>query len=393
MTLKLKCISNVNLKNKPFFSKNFKKEKWLNALKLNSINNLSKDDDDLIIVCLQDLYGYRTGLIGYITTLLTSTINKYTPSTFLFSTIINFIINSELNCNDLDILAGIISILNRSIPFLNYGIWDYKEYFAKQINLFANDNSSINGMFNLNSIFLFKPFFDSGLCILSNKKCHESGFEKLSRSTNKYVNEGFLWSCFKKDKKNILILTLNISKNDDNIEDLKELFLFIDKLSLKFEKCPEIYISGDLKMNLDQCKHLFEDEFKILNNEETLYLLYKNNNPLKHPFCSKVKIDDDDNYIFNYNFTKKRHFSPLQRILNLKKIKYNQELKELKIDSFEENEKIKDDNKISLYKNFSVITENPIDDNHRIENYFKKTNSDNSISPIDDEWTKVDQII
>ena len=27
------------------------------------------------------------------------------------------------------------------------------------------------------------------------------------------------------------------------------------------------------------------------------------------------------------------------------------------------------------------------------ENYFKKTNSDNSISPIDDEWTKVDQII
>ena len=68
-------------------------------------------------------------------------------------------------------------------------------------------------------------------------------------------------------------------------------------------------------------------------------------------------------------------------------------MKELKIDSFEENEKIKDDNKISLYKNFSVITENPIDDNHRIENYFKKTNSDNSISPIDDEWTKVDQII
>ena len=46
-------------------------------------------------------------------------------------------------------------------------------------------------------------------------------------------------------------------------------------------------------MNLDECKHLFEDDFKILNNDETQYLLYKNNNCLKNPIYSKTKIDEN----------------------------------------------------------------------------------------------------
>ena len=259
----------------------------------------------------------------------------------------------------------------------------------------------MNNIFNLYSIFLFQPFFDSGLGILSNKKCSESGFESLRNPTNKFINEGFLWSYF--ENKDILIITLNITKNEDNTSDLKELLTLIGKLELKFSNTCEIYISGDFKMNLDECKYLFEDEFKILNNDETQYLLYKNNNILKNPIYSKTKLDEhEDDSIINYNFTKKRNLSPIQKMLSLKKIKYEQELsfynhhdnelKEIKVISFEESEKKRDDDKINFYKNLRIITDNPIS----IENYFKKTNSSESISSlavVDDEWTKVEQVI
>ena len=389
------------MKNKPFFSKNFKKEKWLDALQSIRLDSTSEDDDELIIVCLQNLYGYRTGLIGYLSTMLTSTLNNYIPSTFVFTTLLNCIFNSKFKCNDLDLFSGIISILNRSIPFFNYGVWDYKQFFSKKLNLFINENHSMNNIFNLYSIFLFQPFFDSGLGILSNKKCSESGFEGLRNPTNKFINEGFLWSYFK--DKNILIITLNITENEDNTSDLKELLTLIGKLELKFSNTCEIYISGDFKMNLDECKYLFEDEFKILNNDETQYLLYKNNNILKNPIYSKTKLDEhEDDSIINYNFTKKRNLSPIQKMLSLKKIKYEQELsfynhhdnelKEIKVISFEESEKKRDDDKINFYKNLRIITDNPIS----IENYFKKTNSSESISSlavVDDEWTKVEQVI
>ena len=67
-------------------------------------------------------------------------------------------------------------------------------------------------------------------------------------------------------------------------------------------------------------------------------------------------------------------------------------MKEIKVISFEESEKKRDDDKINFYKNLRIITDNPIS----IENYFKKTNSSESISSlavVDDEWTKVEQVI
>lgn len=402
MTLRLKSVSNVNLKNKPFFSKNFKKEMWLNAIKSNTLSDLNKiDDDDLVIICLQDLYGYRTGLIGYLATLLTSTLDKVTPSTFILSSLVNLIARSHFHCNDLNVLSGIISILNRAIPFLNYGVWDFKQTFAKNLNMYINENHSMNGIFNLASNFLFKPFYDSGLCILSNKKCHESGFEKLDKPTNTFVNEGFLWTCFKKENTFILIVTLNITQTEDNTPELNQLLLLVEKLEERFDNC-EIYISGDFKMNLEQCKHLFEDDFKILNHDDTNYLLYKNNH-LKNPIYSKFKIDE--NYIYSYNLTKKRHLSPIQQLLNSKKMKPTKEpdtkenepkeepheLQEIKLVSFDQNELDKDTNKINFYKTLSVITENP-----HIENYFYKTKSSSSSEKslsTDDEWTKIEQII
>ena len=85
MTLILKSISSGNLNDKPFFSKN-NKEKWLDIMKKKSSN---KDENDIEILCLQNIYGYRTGIIGYFTTLLTDTLNKCVPQTFVMKSICN----------------------------------------------------------------------------------------------------------------------------------------------------------------------------------------------------------------------------------------------------------------------------------------------------------------
>ena len=56
MTLNIKCISNVNIKNKPFFSNNLKKEKWIDTIQSISLSNSNVDDNELKIVFLQNLY-------------------------------------------------------------------------------------------------------------------------------------------------------------------------------------------------------------------------------------------------------------------------------------------------------------------------------------------------
>ena len=87
MSLDLKYIATLNLQHKPFFSPKFEKEKWKNDIdsSLPFTSNLN-NDNELVILCLEGLYGYRTGLLGYITTLL---ITNSPFKTYILKTIIN----------------------------------------------------------------------------------------------------------------------------------------------------------------------------------------------------------------------------------------------------------------------------------------------------------------
>jgi hypothetical protein len=428
MTLCLKSIFCGNFNDKPFFSKN-NKEKWLDIMKNSSNDSNNLENDDLMIICLQNVYGYRTGIFGYLSTLLIDKLNNCVPKTFIFKSICNYLIKSNFNCNDLEVLSGIISIINRTIPLLNYGIWDNKSFFSNNLNLFnVNDSEPIRGMFDFYSNFLFKPFFDSGLCILSNKKYHDCGFEKLQNPVNSFVNEGFLWCCFKEDvdEKIIFVITFNISSNDENkLEEIIQLLDLKDKLLLKFPSYyNEIYIIGDFKTNISKYEYLFKKFFKISKDNDTLYLLYKNN-VYRTPMTNMID-NDEKNYYKIFNFNKKRSLSPVQKILQIKKIKLEQEQNnnitenndnivvvdadyELKqvvvVDTVEENvpneRKDEDSEKIMMYKKLSIMTSNNLNIiENPVENYFykpslpNKSPSDSEKSTntcTDEEWTRIDE--
>ena len=119
MTLDLKYIASVNLNYKPFFSSQFEKDRWKNDIDTALPKSLNENENELTILFLQGLYGYRSGVIGYLANLLSVTCGKYF-NTYLLKFIINSVFQTKFNCNDLELLTGIISIINRQILFLNY---------------------------------------------------------------------------------------------------------------------------------------------------------------------------------------------------------------------------------------------------------------------------------
>jgi len=412
MTLDLKYIANLNLRHKPFFSPQFQKEKWRNEIESILRMPLQVDEDELVVLCLEGLYGYRTGIIGY---LLTSLANIGAPylNTYVLKFLLNSIFSTKFDCTDLELISGLISIFNRQLLFLNYGMWDYKSnLFGSNHEMwkYSNSNESMPGIFNYCSNLLMKPFYDSGIHIVSNQPVHASGFEASENNRNNVsVNEGFAWCYYKKEKKGIMVITLNISDDEDKEVKLKEitqLKKLHDRLTMQFTFDVlryETYIVGNFKTRIDDYRNVFEN-FKISNAENTSYMIYKNYN-LRNSFVCNTKTSLSDENLLVYRFFRKRMFcqTASKFIFNkrFKKESSPQELKEVKVDTFEDIEKNKDESVIQMYKSFSNLdvpnplqnSLNPIPESQLDEIELDKEVIEekevHSNSSTDEEWTKV----
>jgi hypothetical protein len=262
----IKCIRNINLKATPFYS-DIDYNLWKSTI---NDNNL-QDNDDLTILCIQEIYGYRCGIFGFCSNFISHKI----PKTYFFKKITN-----KYNYSDSNLLAAGLSYLNRYIPLLNFGVWDYKKYMTTSTFKYYN-NDSISHMFDLCS-----PFLDGGCCIYSNRKSFSSGFETLIMdnkvSISDYIaKKGIAWSVFDSEDKRILVMTFNLS---DDLNELTKL-LEIDQIICLQEKLEkrfllqnfETYIIGDVKINFNERENSFKDilnSFKVIN-KDTNYVLYK----------------------------------------------------------------------------------------------------------------------
>jgi len=275
----IKCIRNVNLKATSFYS----------DIEYNSsiIDDSSSEKDELVILCAQEIYGYRCGILGFCSNFISHKI----PKTYFLKKITN-----KYNYSDANLLAGTISYLNRYIPLLNFGVWDYKKYMTNSTFKYYN-NDSISHIFDLCS-----PFLDGGCCIYSNRKSFASGFESLIMdnkvSISDYIaKKGIAWSVFDSEDKRILVMTFNLS---DDLNELTKL-LEIDQIICLQEKLEkrfllqnfETYIVGDIKINLNERVNSFKDisnSFKVIN-KDTNYVLYK------QFFESNMNIDESSDIL------------------------------------------------------------------------------------------------
>ena len=362
--LNLRQISSINTDLIPFSS--FNLQNRICAIKsyiddnILSTNEIS--DNDLVVVCIQQTYAYRTGIVGWLSTFASTKLSEYfEPKCFqkIFNT----------TANDFEVVSGIVSLISRGIPFLNIGVWDNKDnIFNKNIDSsilkygygFGLNNDSIPSIFNLKSNYLLKPVFDSGCAIYSNKKSTENGFEPWNLKSNNYYNTGIIWFNLLVDK-------------EINIFQLIQICELKEKLEKKYSsdvKIYETYITGEfnIEFNLSSIILEIKDEINLLK-KSGLYIFENDCITTNHIFSS--------NDIKNFKISsKKSEF-----------ISENNPLISVTIESQNKSVEIIKDVEITIKKDECKDVASKIiieDDEIVVENII--SNSNNS---SDDEWMKV----
>jgi len=319
MKLNLKCLMNINIKSIPWLSENSTKKNSIWKDMIDENIDLLDNDDDLVIVCLQEAYGYRTGILGWSLTFLSSYVKSYIPN--CVQNFVNKYITTKhkIYCTPLDIIITSVVLFNRILPIINYGVWDNKIRIfnhnkKNSVLKYINKNNSVTDIFDYRSLFCLNPIFDSGCCIMSNKKPLFTGFEKLDvynteNLEDRLCNKGIVWSYYKSESKGILIMTYNLT---ENIGDLSKL-LELDQILTLQENLESIikekeeqhniesYIIGDFKVQCYNNNNLSFKELLINYNVAYInnfnhYIFYKN-------ISSKLnaQIINENNPIFKVN--------------------------------------------------------------------------------------------
>ena len=311
--LRLETIYSCKLEGIPGFNNVFNKiPKW-NLFANNQISSNSElqNVEELRIMCIQGLYGYRTGLIGKIFNNISMYLSKYNNPIYIQS-IFKLFYNTE--ANDYELLAFLISILTRIIPINNIITFDPKDSLELNNLSYKNVNESQPSIFNLNSLFLLNPIYDSGCAIFSNKSPTECGFEKWNSLNNfeTYTNKGLIWCYYEsKNKDNgITVITLDFNTNNSDISDIQDLTQLISLkniLEKKYYKDTlikyETYITGNFNIifNMSDILSDISDKLLLLKNANiNIISSTEEASCEKHIMYSKVeKIEDDSSTFVN----------------------------------------------------------------------------------------------
>ena len=389
----------------PLFNDNISKKIFeYNNLKLN------KNKNELNIITVNGLYGYRTGIVGWISSLCSLYLSKNNNPTS-FQRFLNYILKNDEQkflANDFEILSYFLSLFNRGIPILNYANWDPKTFLFDNFNKIPN--LSLSKIYNFNSLYLLNPLFDSGCAIYSNKIPNDFGFQKWTLWNNlefndKKFNKGMVWAFYKNENSGIVIINLSLHSCDTSLlynMQLQQIVKLKKQLEEQFSKGLdnyETYITGDFNTEFNSLTNieiqsrlniLKEEKLELIRNSEdtssTHFIFYSNNynNFNKYTSISNTKIFTDD--IINVNFNETKDF----KINVCNKISIDDNLNEIIVDNkiFEEEKNITIDTKnIEHEKNITIETKNIEEETHYkhipeiITNYFtskkeQKTNND-----------------
>lgn len=329
--LNLKSITSLNINGIPLKNNNLSKRiyEYKNFSHESMINN-SINDNELCILSIQGLYGYRVGILGLLTNHISFMLSKKNNPTYLQKFINLFRKKNPLLGNDFEIISFILSIFNRTIPIINYGNWNLKNKFENDKIKDVTKNISMPSIYNLKSLYLQNPLYDSGCSIYSNKIPLNNGFEPWNTRNKLVINEniynkGITWCYFQSENsdKGITIISVNI---DDNIpewiisEQLKQIVKLKNNLENKFNlnvKYYETYLMGDFKIEyninfLDKEPYniLEKSNFRIISNNQdissTHFIFHAKDNYYENDIdnnisSSNMKFLDDDILSVDFN--------------------------------------------------------------------------------------------
>jgi hypothetical protein len=396
--LNTKIFISFKISGIPLYSNNLSKRinEYQDYIKNNIYNNYKSND--LCIINIHGLYGYRTGIFGYFFNYTSYKLSKNSNPTFLQKYINKNRKKNYVYANDFEIISYYFSLFFRSIPLLNFGNWDLKDKLFFKDFQNTNKNLSLPSIFNLKSIYLLSPLYDSGSRIYCNKQSKISGFEKWDVTNDKFFNRGITWSYFESDNKDngIMVMSIDIDGEDELIE---QQLLQIINLKNNFEqkivssgiKKYETFISGDFSIEFNLMDTIPEIK-KYWNILDSSYLSIYNNTKYDSPsnthfiLYSKYNIENDkentkivskytilDDSLYSINFS-------------------NDEENEIKIDISEEIENKEIENKEIENKTLNIDTpqENNIKNTIFINmDSIRYNHFENTKQSSDEEWMEI----
>lgn len=414
--LSIKSITSCNINGNPLTS--YELSKRIYEYKDYIKNNISKkndfkiNDNDLVIVCVQNLYGYRTGILGYLGNLLSYRLSQYNNPT-LFQRIIKNVFSYEIKSNDYELLSFITSFISRKIPIINIGNWDFKKNLFDNSHIkYEQSNLSMPSIFNLSSIYLLNPLFDNGCCIYSNMVPLENGFEKYNLENrgefkHKLFNNGINWCFFqsKNKKSGISIINLSIIKDIPdwvyNIQ-FKQIVELKEKLERKYAlnilcKNYETFIIGDFDVDFNKRNDTFDikeywnifeqSELHIISSSDKNFILYNNfiNKDSVYNEIKKTTYNIKDDNITTLLFENEN------KVIDENE-KYNVIFNDEKFETKKKFYKVLSDIKY-FYKSKKEVNDEKKEDNDIVidikDNYFDKNIQKSPSNSSDDDWHKI----
>ena len=245
-------ITTIDVKNgTPLYIKNLSNR----IARLNKSINYNKDFFNIVVI--KGLYGYRCGAIGR----LFNNLAWYTSTCFTHS-----YLKPE------DISLG-LSLVTRFIPILNLVSWDPKLYIRNDNLLQCLNYSMPDPTFN--SIFRFKPLYDSGLLLLSNEDQYQSGFEVWNNlNINSLKNDGMQWVIYRlQSGQEMLVINTDILdiEHESIVSKSNQIISLRDKLN------KDTILIAHLSFTTTMSAWGLLLGFEVVNKQGDLYILRSSN--------------------------------------------------------------------------------------------------------------------
>lgn len=131
-SLRMKSIATWNVWGMPWYSRDLSKrmKQWSAYLHDSMAESQQIGEEDLVVGCIQEAWGYRVGALGW-PVMWAGYKNSACCDTHGLSNLLNKRVSREIYANDHELLSGVWSAGTRAVPLLNAGVWDPKRTIAR----------------------------------------------------------------------------------------------------------------------------------------------------------------------------------------------------------------------------------------------------------------------
>lgn len=131
-SLRMKSIATWNVWGMPWYSRDLSKrmKQWSAYLHDSMAENQQLGEEDLVVGCVQEAWGYRVGALGW-PVMWAGYKNSACCDTHGIAGLLNKKVSRDIHANDHELLSGVWSVGTRALPFLNAGVWDPKRTISR----------------------------------------------------------------------------------------------------------------------------------------------------------------------------------------------------------------------------------------------------------------------